>query len=67
MLMEFDAKTGVHYALHGPSNGVPLLVGLPLMASHVKIFGSESAAVLQGYLDRLTDRYRVLLDRKSVV
>lgn len=59
--MGFDAKTGVHYDLHGPTDGVPLLIGLPLMASHVEIFGSESAAVLQGYLDRLTDRYRVLL------
>ncbi|HEX4267185.1 MAG TPA: alpha/beta hydrolase [Steroidobacteraceae bacterium] len=59
--MAFDAKTGVHYVLHGPAYGVPLLVGLPLMASHVEIFGKDSAAVLQGYLGRLTDRYRVLL------
>jgi len=59
--MALDPKTGVHYVLHGPADGVPLLVGLPLMASHVEIFGRDSAAVLQGYLSRLTDRYRVLL------
>jgi pimeloyl-ACP methyl ester carboxylesterase len=31
------------------------------MASHAEIFGDDGAAVLRGYLDRLTDRYRVLL------
>jgi len=59
--MPLDTKTGVYFTLHGPPSGAPLLIGLPLMASHVEIFGPESAAVLEGYLDRLTDRYRVLL------
>ena len=57
--MPLDPRTGVHYELHG--QGRPLLVGLPLMASHAAIFGPESQAVLRGYLDRLVDRYRVLL------
>ncbi len=38
-----------------------MLIGLPLMASHAAIFGAEGEALLRGYLDRLTDRYRVLL------
>jgi len=57
--MPLDAATGIHYTLHG--NGQPLLIGLPLMASHTALFGPESAAMLNGYLDPLTDRYRVLL------
>lgn len=57
--MPLDPATGVFYELHG--QGQPLLVGLPLMASHVEIFGEASAALLAGYLDRLADRYRVLL------
>jgi pimeloyl-ACP methyl ester carboxylesterase len=51
----------VFYALHGPEGGQPLLITLPMMASFEEIFGSEMAPVLQGYLDQLTDRYRVLL------
>ena len=57
--MPLDPRTGVHYEVHG--QGQPLLIGLPLMASHVEIFGAETEPVLRGYLDRLTDRYRVLL------
>ena len=57
--MPLDAGTGVYYALHG--HGEPLLVGLPLMASHVAIFGERSRATVDGYLERLVDRYRVLL------
>jgi pimeloyl-ACP methyl ester carboxylesterase len=57
--MPLDAATGVHYELHG--QGEPLLIGLPLMASHVEIFGAEMEGVWRGYLDALTDRYRVLL------
>jgi pimeloyl-ACP methyl ester carboxylesterase len=52
-------STTVHYEVHGA--GIPLFLGFPLMASHAEIFGAESAPVLRGYLDRLTDRYRVLL------
>ena len=57
--MPLDPRSGVFYALHG--QGTPLLVTLPLMASHVELFGPDSAVVLNAYLDRLTDRYRVLL------
>ena len=57
--MPLDPRTGVFYSLHG--QGTPLLITLPLMASHVELFGPDSASVLNGYLDRLTDRYRVLL------
>ena len=57
--MPLDPKTGVFYALHG--QGRPLLIGLPLMASFASIFGDELKPVLDGYLDRLTERYRVLL------
>ncbi len=57
--MPLDNATGVYYELHG--RGEPLMIGLPLMASHVGIFGPGSEKVLRGYLDALTDRYRVLL------
>lgn len=57
--MPLDPRTGVHYELHG--HGRPLLIGLPLMASFGAIFGVALEPVLHGYLDRLTDRYRVLL------
>jgi pimeloyl-ACP methyl ester carboxylesterase len=57
--MPLDPHTGVFYALHG--QGQPLMITLPLTASHAAIFGAEAQAMLDGYLDRLTDRYRVLL------
>lgn len=57
--MPLDPATGVHYELHG--QGAPLMIGLPLMASHQAIFGEASLALLDGYLDRLADRYRILL------
>ena len=59
--MPLDPATGVHFEVHGPAAGRPLLITLPLMASFGEIFGDELAPVLAGYLDRLTDRYRVLL------
>jgi len=40
--------------------GQPLLIGLPLMASFTQLFGAGMQGVLDGYLDRLTDRYLVL-------
>lgn len=49
----------IHIAVHG--DGEPLLLGFPLMASHAEVFGEAAGEVLRGYLDRLTDRYRVLL------
>jgi pimeloyl-ACP methyl ester carboxylesterase len=57
--MPLDERTGVFYTLHG--QGRPLLITLPLMASFTEIFGAELEPVLRGYLDRLTDAYRVLL------
>ena len=57
--MPLDPSTGVHWQLHG--SGIPLLVGLPLMASHTAIFGAEAEPILRGYLERLVDRYAVLL------
>ena len=57
--MPFDERTGIHYALHG--HGRPLMVTLPLMASHVEIFGEAARPLLDGYLSRLTDAYQVLL------
>ena len=65
--MPLDLNSGVYYELHGPSNGRPLLVTLPLMASFGAIFGRELEPVLEGYLSRLTDRYRVLcIDYPSI-
>lgn len=50
---------GVYYEVHG--NGVPLFLGFPVLASYAQVFGRAVAHVRQGFLDRLTDRYRVLL------
>ena len=57
--MPLDPASGVFFELHG--QGQPLLIGLPLMASFTALFGDEMRPVLDGYLSRLTDRYRVLL------
>ncbi len=57
--MPLDRATGVYFELHG--QGRPLMLTLPLMASHTAIFGAASEALLHGYLGRLTDRYQVLL------
>jgi len=54
-----SAQNKIHFEVHG--SGIPLFLGFPLMASYAEIFGAASAPVLSGYLDRLTDRYRVLL------
>ena len=51
----------IHFEVHGPEDGAPLFLGFPLMASYAEIFGEEQAAVKNGFLSRLTDRYRVLL------
>jgi pimeloyl-ACP methyl ester carboxylesterase len=54
-----DRSRAIHFEIHG--DGTPLLLGFPMMASHAETFGQEGAAVLRDYLERLTDRYRVLL------
>jgi pimeloyl-ACP methyl ester carboxylesterase len=56
--MPLDPASGVYYDVQG--QGPPVLIGLPLMASFTELFGSEMQPVLDGYLNRLTDRYRVL-------
>jgi pimeloyl-ACP methyl ester carboxylesterase len=56
--MPLDPASGVFYEVQG--QGQPLLIGLPLMASFTQLFGDEVQGVLDGYLNRLTDRYRVL-------
>ncbi|MGH8033695.1 MAG: hypothetical protein ACREO9_00610, partial [Lysobacterales bacterium] len=53
------SPAGVYYELHG--RGQPLFLSFPVMASHAEIFGKDGAAVLHGYLERLTDCYSVLL------
>ena len=58
--MRIDPVSGVFYALDGPPQGRPLMLTLPLMASFTEIFGPALESVLHGYLERLTDRYRVL-------
>lgn len=55
--MPIDAASGVYFELTGC--GHPLMIGLPLMASHTAIFGAETAALHSGFLDRLTDKYQV--------
>lgn len=47
----------IHYEVRG--DGIPLLLSFPVMASPWP--GDPELAMRQGYLDRLTDRYRVLV------
>jgi pimeloyl-ACP methyl ester carboxylesterase len=56
--MPLDPASGVFYEVQG--QGRPLLIGLPLMASFTALFGDQMQPVLDGYLDALTGRYRVL-------
>ncbi len=51
----------IHYEVHGNPRGKPLFLGFPMMASYGDIFGKDNAKVLSGFLERLTDRYRVLV------
>lgn len=57
--MPVENRSGVYYELHG--DGVPLFLGFPLMASMGEIFGEQGSAIREGFLSRLTDRYRVLI------
>ena len=54
-----DPSIEIYSEVHG--DGAPLLLGFPMMASQAEVFGEFGAATLTGYLDGLTDRYRVLL------
>lgn len=51
--------SGIWYDVHGV--GTPLILGFPLMASYGEIFGAEQQPVLDGFVDRLTDRYAVVV------
>lgn len=59
--IQVDPVSGVAYALHGPADGEPLMLTMPLMASHEAIFGPQMLPLRDGYLSRLVDHYRVLL------
>lgn len=50
------SRNGVHYEVQG--RGFPLILGYPFMASSVADEADNQA--LKGYLERLTDHYRVL-------
>lgn len=52
---------GIYYEVHGRPSGKPLFLAFPMMASQGEIFGAAQATVLNGFLERLTDRYRVLV------
>ena len=57
--MPMDDRSGVWFECHG--SGQPLMITLPLMASHVEIFGDTSAPMLKAWLDCLTPHFRILL------
>jgi pimeloyl-ACP methyl ester carboxylesterase len=50
---------GVYYESYGI--GVPLILGFPLQASMAEIMGDAGSKIKQGFLDRLVDRYQVVL------
>ncbi|MGH8694361.1 MAG: alpha/beta fold hydrolase [Burkholderiales bacterium] len=54
-------RSKIYYEVHGNRAGKPLFLAFPMMASYGEIFGAGQAATLSGFLDRLTDRYRVLV------
>lgn len=57
--MPVDRSTGIYWETHGRGPG--LFVGLPLMASHVEIFGPQAQAMIDAWRDGLADRYTLLL------
>jgi len=54
-----DPSLEIHWRCEG--DGRPLLLGFPMLASQREVFGERGEATLCGYLERLTDAYRVLL------
>lgn len=54
-------RTGIYFRVHGNPKGKPLFLGFPIFASYAEIFGAPQGAVLDGFLDRLSDRYRILV------
>lgn len=57
--MPLDPVSGIWFELHG--RGTPLMITLPLMATHMASMGPDSEAVLRDYLALLTDRFQILL------
>jgi pimeloyl-ACP methyl ester carboxylesterase len=57
--MPLHAETGVYYEVHG--QGIPLLLGFPILASHALVFGEAAGAIREQFLAGLMDRYQVLL------
>ncbi|MBS0421290.1 MAG: hypothetical protein JSR66_26520 [Proteobacteria bacterium] len=58
--MPIDSRSGVYYEVHG--RGKPLFLGFPIFASYAQIFGAEQGTTVRNaFLERLTDRYQVLL------
>src|SRR5579862_2199047 len=55
--MRGKPSPGIYYEIHG--QGYPLVLGFPITASLRP--PAVTSAILKGYLDRLTDRYRVLV------
>jgi pimeloyl-ACP methyl ester carboxylesterase len=55
--MRTQRSSGVYFDIHG--QGYPLVLAYPMMASQMP--EDPSGQALRGYLERLTDRYRVLV------
>lgn len=55
--MPLDPNSGIWFELAG--EGVPLIFGQPLMASHAAIFGAAAQPVYDAFIGGLADRYRV--------
>ncbi|MDX2032441.1 MAG: alpha/beta hydrolase family protein [Blastocatellia bacterium] len=57
----YVGKSRIYYEVHGNPKGKPLFLGFPIFASQAQIFTGPQAGLLSGFLERLTDRYRVLV------
>jgi pimeloyl-ACP methyl ester carboxylesterase len=57
--LPLDPKTNVYYEVHG--SGEPLFLSFPIMPSQGDFMGRWGEALLLGFLERLRDRYAVLI------
>jgi pimeloyl-ACP methyl ester carboxylesterase len=57
--MPHDPATGIYWETHGA--GPTVFVGLPLMASHVEVFGEAARPMLEAWLAALAPNHTVLL------
>ena len=62
--MPTDPISGVYYALIG--EGPPLMIGLPLFASHVAILGEEARPTYEGWLRELANYRLCLVDYPGI-